>query len=119
VLKLFKVCELMGYEWANRMQHINFGMVQGMSTRKGTAVFLDQILNESKDVMHEQMKKNEAKYKAVEDPEMTSDKLGITAVKIQDMSAKRVGNYKFEWSRMTSFEGDTGVYCGFLRPMNL
>lgn len=79
----------MEYDWAKRLQHINFGMVLGMSTRKGTAVFLEQILNESKDVMHEQMKKNEAKYAAVEEPEKTSDKLGITAVKIQDMAAKR------------------------------
>lgn len=79
----------MGYEWSSRLEHVNFGMVLGMSTRKGTAVFLDQILNESKLVMHEQMKSNEAKYAAIEDPEYTSDKLGITAVKIQDMCAKR------------------------------
>jgi arginyl-tRNA synthetase len=79
----------MEYDWAKRLQHVNFGMVLGMSTRKGTAVFLDQILNESKDVMHEQMKKNEAKYAAVDNPEEVSDKLGITAVKIQDMAAKR------------------------------
>lgn len=79
----------MGFEWQKRLEHINFGMVLGMSTRKGTAVFLDQILNESRDVMHEQMKSNEAKYALVDDPETVSDKLGITAVKIQDMSAKR------------------------------
>lgn len=62
----------MKYEFADRCEHIQFGMVLGMSTRKGTAVFLDQILNESKDVMHEQMKKNEAKYNAVDDPEEVS-----------------------------------------------
>jgi arginyl-tRNA synthetase len=64
----------MKYEFADRCEHIQFGMVLGMSTRKGTAVFLDQILNESKDVMHEQMKKNEAKYNAVDDPEEVSAK---------------------------------------------
>lgn len=79
----------MGYDWAHTLQHVNFGMVLGMSTRKGTAVFLEQILNESKKVMHDVMAKNEAKYNAIEDPDYTSDKLGITAVKIQDMSAKR------------------------------
>lgn len=79
----------MGYTWQERLQHVNFGMVLGMSTRKGTAVFLEEILNESRDVMHEQMKKNEAKYAAVDNPHLVSDKLGITAVKIQDMAAKR------------------------------
>ncbi|SCV73529.1 BQ2448_7455 [Microbotryum intermedium] len=111
--QLFKVLELMKYPWADRLQHVNFGMVLGMSTRRGTAVFLDQILNESRDVMHEQMKKNEGKYNDVDDPYGTSDKLGITAVKVQDMAAKRVNNYKFEWSRMTSFEGDTGPYLQY------
>ena len=64
-------------------------MVLGMSTRKGTVVFLDDILNEAKDVMHEQMKSNPVKYAGIEDPEYVSDTLGITAVKIQDMAAKR------------------------------
>ncbi|GAA5890801.1 hypothetical protein JCM8208_003054 [Rhodotorula glutinis] len=111
--QFFKVLDLMGYPWANTLQHVNFGMVQGMSTRKGTAVFLEQILDESKRVMHEVMQKNEEKYKAIEDPQYTSDKLGITAVKVQDMSGKRINNYEFKWERMTSFEGDTGPYLQY------
>ncbi|GAA6049878.1 hypothetical protein JCM3770_004227 [Rhodotorula araucariae] len=111
--QFFKVLDLMGYPWAPSLQHVNFGMVQGMSTRKGTAVFLEQILDESKRVMHEVMRKNEAKYAAIDDPEYTSDKLGITAVKVQDMSGKRINNYEFKWERMTSFEGDTGPYLQY------
>ncbi|GAA5978830.1 hypothetical protein JCM10908_004501 [Rhodotorula pacifica] len=111
--QFFKVLDLMGYPWAKTLQHVNFGMVQGMSTRKGTAVFLEQILDESKRVMHEVMQKNEAKYNAIEDPEYTSDKLGITAVKVQDMAGKRINNYEFKWERMTSFEGDTGPYLQY------
>lgn len=64
-----------------------------MSTRKGTVVFLEQILNESRDVMHEQMRQNEVKYALVDNPHDVSDKLGITAVKIQDMQAKRFGDF--------------------------
>ncbi|KAM0792037.1 hypothetical protein ACM66B_004745 [Microbotryomycetes sp. NB124-2] len=111
--QFFKVLDLMGYPWAKNLQHINFGMVLGMSTRKGTAVFLEQILNESRDVMHEQMRKNENKYAQIDNPELTSDKLGVTAVKVQDLAGKRINNYKFEWSRMTSFEGDTGPYLQY------
>ncbi len=114
--QLFKTLELMGYEWADpkakQLQHISFGecaydrlnqtsclrlplnlppsgMVLGMSTRKGTVKFLDDILTDAKESMHEQMKKNEAKYAQIEDPEYTSDIIGMTAVKIQDMSARR------------------------------
>lgn len=87
--QFFKVLELMGFDWANRLEHVNFGMVLGMSTRKGTAVFLNEIIKEAATVMHEQMKKNEEKYKSVENPEEVSQEIGITGVKIQDMAAKR------------------------------
>ncbi|WFD00081.1 arginine--tRNA ligase [Malassezia yamatoensis] len=115
--QFFKILELMGVPFAqkddNRLLHINFGMVQGMSTRKGTAVFLDHILDETKEHMHDVMKKNEAKYAQLEDPERTADIVGMTAVKIQDMAGKRINNYTFDWNRMFSFEGDTGPYLQY------
>lgn len=37
--QLFKIIELMGYtETAKKVQHVNFGMVLGMSTRKGVSI---------------------------------------------------------------------------------
>ncbi|KAH6907722.1 arginyl-tRNA synthetase [Coprinopsis sp. MPI-PUGE-AT-0042] len=111
--QFFKVLELMGFEWAKNLVHVNYGLVQGMSTRKGTVVFLNQIISEAGNVMHDQMKENDEKYKAVEDPEGTSREVGITGVKIQDMAAKRINNYTFDWKRMLSFEGDTGPYLQY------
>lgn len=87
--QFFKVLDLMELPWAKNLVHVNYGLVQGMSTRKGTVVFLDQIIKEAASVMHEQMMKNEDKYNAVEDPETVSREIGITGVKIQDMAAKR------------------------------
>lgn len=88
--QLFKVTELMGHkDLASRCQHINFGMVRGMSTRKGTVKFLDDILKDVGEKMHEVMKKNEVKYSQVEDPVKTADTLGITSVMVQDMTGKR------------------------------
>lgn len=111
--QLFKILDLMGYEWADRLQHVNFGMVLGMSTRKGTAVFLDHILEEAKENMHDVMRRNEAKYALVEEKEHTADVSGMTAVKVQDMTGKRGNNYQFDWSRMLTFEGDTGPYLQY------
>jgi arginyl-tRNA synthetase len=111
--QFFEILKQLGFEWANRLEHVNFGMVQGMSTRKGTVVFLDNILNDTKDKMHEVMKKNEAKYNQIEDPEKVSDLIGVSAVMIQDMQAKRINNYEFKWERMLSFEGDTGPYLQY------
>lgn len=86
--QFFKMLNLMEFPWAKNLEHVTYGMVLGMSTRKGTAVFLDQIIKEATGVMHEQMKKNEEKYNAVEDPEYVSQEVGITGIKIQDMAAK-------------------------------
>ena len=33
--------------------HVNFGNVNGMSTRRGNVIFLDDILNEARDRMLE------------------------------------------------------------------
>ncbi|KAL9113650.1 MAG: hypothetical protein Q9187_007592 [Circinaria calcarea] len=111
--QLFKILELMGHEISDKCQHINFGMVLGMSTRKGTVKFLDDILRDVGEKMHEVMQKNEVKYSQVEDPEQTADTLGITAVMVQDMTGKRINNYEFDLARMTSFEGDTGPYLQY------
>jgi len=111
--QFFKVLSLMEFPWAKDLVHVNYGLVQGMSTRKGTVVFLNQIIDEAANVMHEQMRANEEKYAAVEDPVGTSAEIGITGVKIQDMAAKRINNYAFNWDRMLSFEGDTGPYLQY------
>ncbi|OJJ47284.1 hypothetical protein ASPZODRAFT_15965 [Penicilliopsis zonata CBS 506.65] len=112
--QLFKITELMGLkDLADRCQHINFGMVRGMSTRKGTVKFLDDILRDVGEKMHEVMKKNTEKYEQVEDPVGTADILGITSVMVQDMTGKRINGYDFNLDAMTSFEGDTGPYLQY------
>ncbi|KAF9408564.1 hypothetical protein BGZ94_002270, partial [Podila epigama] len=111
--QLFKILELLGFDWAKKVTHLNFGMVGGMSTRKGTVVFLEDILEETRDSMHEVMKKNEHKYAQIEDPLQVADNIGISAIMIQDASARRVKNYDFDWNRMFSFEGDTGPYLQY------
>lgn len=131
--QLFKIIELMGHkDIADKCQHINFGMVLGMSTRKGTVKFLDDILRDVGDKMHEVMRKNEEKYQQVENPDAVADILGISSVMIQDMTGKRyvtgscmrsvrdvmlttyrINNYTFNMETMTSFEGDTGPYLQY------
>ena len=112
--QFFKVTELSGHkDIADKCQHINFGMVRGMSTRKGTVKFLDDILRDVGEKMHEVMKKNERKYEQVENPDDVADTLGITAVMVQDMNGKRVNGYDFNLEAMTSFEGDTGPYLQY------
>ncbi|KAI9831330.1 MAG: hypothetical protein M1819_005104 [Sarea resinae] len=112
--RVFKTIELMGFpDIAAKLQHINFGKVQGMSSRLGNVTLLSDILDECGSAMHEVMRANAAKYAQVEDPDAVADTLGMTAVMVQDMSGKRINNYPFDIARMTSFEGDTGPYLQY------
>ncbi|KAJ2822190.1 arginyl-tRNA synthetase, partial [Coemansia erecta] len=111
--QLFKTIQLLKLPCADRCQHVNFGMVPGMSTRKGTVVFLEDVLRESKENMHNVMRAKMSKYEEVADPDHVADILGISAVIIQDMSARRIKNYNFDLDRILSFEGDTGPYLQY------
>ncbi|EGE84389.1 arginyl-tRNA synthetase [Blastomyces dermatitidis ATCC 18188] len=112
--RVFKTIEIMGYpDIATKLVHVNFGKVQGMSSRLGTVKLLSDILDECGNAMHEVMRANEAKYAQVPDPKAVADVVGITAVMAQDMSGKRINNYAFDITRMTSFEGDTGPYLQY------
>lgn len=50
---LVGILSAMKLPWADRLRHIKFGRIRGMSTRKGTAVFLQDILDETRAVMKE------------------------------------------------------------------
>jgi len=111
--QLFKVLEKMGYKWAGNCQHVAFGLVKGMSTRKGNVVFLEDILTEATSRITEVIQKNN---RIPDDPELVTkiaQHLGLSAVVIQDLSARRIKDYTFDWSRITSFEGDTGPYLQY------
>ncbi|TBU01510.1 arginine--tRNA ligase [Hamiltosporidium tvaerminnensis] len=110
--QLFKTMECLGYSTDNFL-HINYGLVEGMSTRKGTVVFLEDIIDEAKAAMYEAMQRNQEKFLKIENPEFTTNTLAVSAIIIQDFSAKRVKNYKFDMTRNTTTEGETGPYLQY------
>lgn len=111
--QLIAVMKRMGRPFYKNMLHVNFGMVMGMSTRKGNVVFLEDILDEAKDVMHEVMLSNPAKYAQIPNPLEVADTLAVSAIVIQDMAARRCKDYEFKLERVTRFEGDTGPYLQY------
>lgn len=50
---LIQILNKMQLPWVDRLKHIKYGRIRGMSTRKGTAVFLEDILNEAKEIMRQ------------------------------------------------------------------
>lgn len=111
--QLFEIMRQLKTPWADKLEHINFGMVKGMSTRKGNVVFLDTIIDEVTKQMVNVM--NSKKQLQVEESKIldVAEKLGLSAILIQDMKSKRINNYAFDWNRMLSFEGNTGPYLQY------
>lgn len=110
------------------MAHVGFGRIHGMSTRKGTVVFLQDILDTARQHMLENMQADKNKYRELREEGIyvdgrhlagqeavahVADRLGTSAVMVQDMVAKRGKNYTFAWDRMTAARGYTGVYLQF------
>lgn len=54
----------MDVPWAHRLYHVKFGRIRGMSTRKGTAVFLSDILDEMRELMLQRQISSQSKITA-------------------------------------------------------
>ncbi|KAL0953311.1 hypothetical protein HGRIS_004559 [Hohenbuehelia grisea] len=104
--RVFKTLELMGVEWADKLQHINHGMVLGMKTRKGAVIFLDETIQQIKETMLDKLSLDgDDDHRS-----RVATELAVTALKVQDLSAKRIKNYTFTPGRI---EGCNGVYLQF------
>ncbi len=113
--QVFKTLSLMGYEWAENCHHISFGMYrfkdQGkMSTRKGRAIFLEDVLNKSVELVKEII---ETKNPSLENKDLVAEQVGVGAVIFNDLVNDRVKDVDFDWSKILDFEGDSGPYIQY------
>ncbi|KAM9778487.1 putative arginine--tRNA ligase, mitochondrial isoform 1-T1 [Syngnathus typhle] len=110
--QLFQILQVMGHSWADRCHHVPFGLVKGMKTRTGEVVFLEDILDEARARMLTNMSHSKM-TKVMDDPEDTAQKVGISALIVQDFKGPLQGDYKFDWDKMLQTQGDTGVFLQY------
>lgn len=110
--QLFHILTAMGHQWAERCRHVAFGLVQGMSTRRGEVVFLEDVLDEARSRMINNMRQSTTS-KVLEDPEQTAERVGISALIIQDFKGPLMSDYKFDWDKVLQAQGDTGVFLQY------
>ncbi|OIR58034.1 MAG: arginyl-tRNA synthetase [Amphiamblys sp. WSBS2006] len=111
--QLFAIFEKAGKPYARDCVHINYGLVAGMKTRKGSVVFLEDVIEDTKKKILETMAKHKEKSELIENQDHVANVLAVSSISVQDMAAKRVKDYVFDYSRVTSFEGDTGPYLQY------
>jgi len=112
--QVFKVLELMGYPWSKDLVHVDFGWVlfkeKVMSTRRGTIVFLEDVLNRSVDLALNIIKEKNPDLK---DKEKVAFDVGIGAVVFASLSTRRQKDVNFDWKDVLNFEGQSGPYVQY------
>ncbi len=112
--QLFKVLELLGFDWAKNCVHVPFGLIRfkegRMSTRAGKIILLEEVLQRSIEMAREII---EEKNPDLEDKENAARAVGLGAVRFGDLSNDRVKNIEFDWEKVLDFSGETAAYIQY------
>lgn len=109
-----KVIELMGYDWADQLEHVPFGRVSSeegaLKTRKGNVILLKDLLAKSVEKVKRIINQNNPE---LNDKDEIAEKVGIGAIIFNDLSNSKIKDVVFNWDRMLSFDGETGPYIQY------
>ena len=109
--QLFRALSTMGHEWSERCQHVPFGRVHGMSTRRGNVVFLDEVLEESCDKARAICAQSDKI--APEHLDEAVEAIGVGAIMFGDLRNLRTSDYTFDLEQVLDFSGHTAPYVQF------
>lgn len=110
----FKVVELMGYDWYDKLVHVPYGTVSidgvKLSTRHGNVVLLRDVfaaaVEKVTDVINE-------KNPDLENKSETAEAVGVGAVVFYYLMNNRIKDISFKMDDALSFDGNTGPYVQY------
>ena len=112
--QLFKVLELMGYEWYNELVHVPYGTVSlegaKLATRTGNVVLLRDLFAAAIDKVKAVMKE---KNTELENEDEVAEAVGVGAVVFYYLSNNRIKDIDFVMEEALSFDGNTGPYVQY------
>ena len=121
--QLKAVLKKMGHEWADRIVHVNFGLIRFRdpetgeahvgSTRRGEMLLLEDVLNEAVRRARAKIEENRDRFEEGADLDDLARQVGIGAVVFSELSTRRTRDVVFDWESMLDFEGDTGPYVQY------
>jgi arginyl-tRNA synthetase len=112
--QLKAVLAKIGFDWADELVHIPFGMMlkdgKKMSTRKGKVVLLEDVLNDSIQLA---LRNIEEKNPSLAAKKTTAEMVGTGAIIFHDLKNFRLNDIEFSLEDMLKVEGETGPYVQY------
>ncbi len=115
--QVFAVCEQLGIGALSDFKHVAYGYVglkdensggmKKMSSREGTVVLIDEVIDEVKQKIETNEVELEREHKPA--PEL-SEKLALAAVKFAILKPERTQDLTFDINQSVNVHGDSGVY---------
>ena len=103
-----------GFPWADRLEHVPFGILRFGGkrgrTREGGVILLKDVLDEAVSRALEIIRKNSPE---LSEPEKTAAMVGIGSVVFHDLKNQRTKDIDFEWEEVLNFDGETGPYVQY------
>ncbi len=114
---LFYILKKLGYDWAEKLYHLSYGMVNlpsgRMKSREGTVVDADDLV----DSLHQDALKaiNErGRDNAVGEPDEVAEKVALAALDYYLLQATPMKDMLFNPAESLSFNGNTGPYLQYM-----
>ena len=112
--QVMNVLKKLGYDWADEMKHIPFGLYlkdgKKMSTRKGRVILLEEVLHEAIKMAEDNIKQKNPDLK---DAYGVARDVGVGAIIFHDLKNDRLNDIEFSLEHMLTFEGETGPYIQY------
>jgi arginyl-tRNA synthetase len=113
--QLFAVLRAADYARNVEFRHIGFGMVlidgKKMSTRKGTAVGLNEVIDQltakAKETLLERQERNDVAINEI------ARKIALGAIIYNDLRQNRMSSVDFDWKRMLNLDSGSVVYLEY------
>lgn len=110
----FKVVELMGYDWADKLVHVPYGTVsingEKLATRTGNVILLRDLFALAMDKVAAIM---EEKNPDIVDKDKIAEQVGVGAIVFYYLSNNRMRDINFVMEDALSFDGNTGPYVQY------
>ena len=110
----FKVVELMGYNWYDKLVHVPYGTVSingaKLATRTGNVVLLKDLFEAAIDKVRGIM---EEKNPNLEGKDDVAEAVGVGAIVFYYLTNNRIKDINFNLEDALSFDGNTGPYVQY------